>query len=58
MVTTVLIVEDEPEIREMLKFSLTRAGFRSKKLEPVKWPCSTLTPICRTSLLLTGCFLG
>ena len=27
MATTVLIVEDEPEIREMLNFSLTRAGF-------------------------------
>lgn len=31
MVTTVLIVEDEPEIREMLKFSLTRAGFEVKE---------------------------
>ena len=27
MATSVLIVEDEPEIREMLNFSLTRAGF-------------------------------
>ena len=27
MATTVLVVEDEPEIREMLNFSLTRAGF-------------------------------
>ena len=27
MATNVLIVEDEPEIREMLNFSLTRAGF-------------------------------
>jgi two-component system phosphate regulon response regulator PhoB len=27
MATTVLIGEDEPEIREMLNFSLTRAGF-------------------------------
>jgi two-component system phosphate regulon response regulator PhoB len=27
MATTVLIVEDEPEIREMLNFSLTRVGF-------------------------------
>ena len=27
MATTVLIVEDDPEIREMLNFSLTRAGF-------------------------------
>jgi two-component system phosphate regulon response regulator PhoB len=27
MATYVLIVEDEPEIREMLNFSLTRAGF-------------------------------
>ena len=27
MATFVLIVEDEPEIREMLNFSLTRAGF-------------------------------
>ena len=27
MATSVLIVEDEPEIREMLDFSLTRAGF-------------------------------
>ena len=31
MVTTVVIVEDEPEIREMLKFSLTRAGFEVKE---------------------------
>ena len=31
MVATVLIVEDEPEIREMLKFSLTRAGFEVKE---------------------------
>ena len=27
MATSALIVEDEPEIREMLNFSLTRAGF-------------------------------
>ena len=33
MATTVLVVEDEPEIREMLRFSLTRAGFDVKEAE-------------------------
>ncbi len=33
MATTVLIVEDEPEIRELLNFSLTRAGFNVTEAE-------------------------
>ncbi len=33
MATNVLIVEDEPEIREMLNFSLTRAGFSVSEAE-------------------------
>ena len=33
MATSVLIVEDEPEIREMLNFSLTRAGFSVSEAE-------------------------
>jgi len=33
MTTNVLIVEDEPEIREMLNFSLTRAGFSVSEAE-------------------------
>ena len=33
MATTVLVVEDEPEIREMLRFSLTRAGFDVREAE-------------------------
>ena len=33
MATHILIVEDEPEIRELLNFSLTRAGFRVTEAE-------------------------
>lgn len=33
MATHILIVEDEPEIRELLNFSLARAGFRVTKAE-------------------------
>ena len=33
MATLVLLVEDEPEIRELFKFSLTRAGFRFTEAE-------------------------
>ena len=33
MATHILIVEDEPEIRELLNFSLNRAGFRVTEAE-------------------------
>ena len=33
MATHILIVEDEPEIRELLNFSLARAGFRVTEAE-------------------------
>ena len=37
---TVLVVEDERDIREVLRRYLERAGFRSSPLPPAPTPCT------------------